>query len=112
MRPALDRMLKCLARELEKAGWNVTWESSGPEARYRDSAKVFLYITRTYALVFVSTRTFRIDGKRYGMPWWQMHEELRVTRPEDVGDTFVAALRRLLAQAREYTDTFFELRGK
>ncbi len=57
--------------------------------------------------LWVRTAVFRGEGRRHGVRWWR-----RVSKPQDVGENFVAELRSRLRTVEEMTDRFLPADGR
>ena len=103
LRPILNRLLDIYVAELDREGWELSWEEDGPQARYRGVVSFRLRIRRRWVDVIIRAhRTLREDGVSRGCGSKQ-----RLLHIEDINDTFLSELRGALDAAETFGDRFF-----
>jgi len=105
LQPLLERLFNVIVAEFDRDGWELRWHDRGPSAVYRDTARMDMHIGRSFANVNVRIRPFREgEGRR------RFGRKIRVTRPDEVNDSFIAELRAVLEGVEELADRYLALR--
>jgi len=113
LRPAVERMREVVIPELERRGWSVAIYSYVPWASYGEIGRFSIWVSRSFVQISVNTRRIvQEEDKKYRMYAWDRAYQLRFTASEEINDTFLANLRRLLELAEEYEAMYQRKRGK